>query len=195
MESIEEFLIIFVRVVFLVLIPAVALFFRVKRKISNGFTVGVIITSFLLGILISGSISEDPVKAFIRVINTGDEVQSKTALKRVIQLEGDAYGRIDETKITRPDLYKKLTSGLEKEYSDIAKRHYEKSRELPEETCVNLRGYESAVYNLGHALRVSRYAGMLGGDQPALRDDITKTLEEAVKKLKVLREKCGEQQP
>ncbi|TFH39939.1 MAG: hypothetical protein E4G96_08400 [Chrysiogenales bacterium] len=131
MESIEEFLIIFVRVVFLVLIPAVALFFRVKRKITNGFTVGVIITSFLLGILISGSISEDPVKAFIRVINTGDEVQSKTALKRVIQLEGDAYRRIDETKITRPDLYKKPTSGLEKNTATLRSATMKKAGNFP----------------------------------------------------------------
>lgn len=195
MESIEEFLVIFVRVLFIIVIPAVALFFRLRGKIQTGFTLGLILLSFLLGILISGSIHEDPVKVFTRTINSGDVEKSKIALKRVIQLEEDAFARIDRTKIARPDLYTKLTSELIHEYRDIAIRHYDTYRTLPEARCENIEAYETAVNNLGHALRVSRYAKMLGGGDPALHNSIMISLSDAVKKLKGLKEKCKDAKP
>ncbi len=195
MESIEEFLIIFIRIFFIIIIPAIALYFRLKGTIQTGFTLGIVILSFILGILISGSIHEDPVKVFTRTINTGDAEKSKIALKRVIQLENDALGRIDPEKITRPDLYARLTSELVLEYLDIAKRYHDTYRDLPDATCGNIDGYKTAVSNLGHALRVSRYAKLLGGGDPALHNSIMISLDDASKKWEGLKEKCEGAKP
>ena len=195
MESTEQFLIIFFRVFFIILVPAVAVFFRLRKKIRTGFTAGIMLVSFLLGVLVSGSIQEDPVKVFTRTINTGNEEGAKIALKRVIQLEGDAFGRIDAAKITRPDLYRKLVSDLVREYGDIARRHYQGNRALPDATCDHLNDYETAVHNLGHALRVSRYAAMLGGGDPSLRNDISASFDNAAARLGGLRTRCGDARP
>lgn len=191
METLESFLRMMAYVIFFVVLPVIVIYFRVLNKIGTGFAVGVIITSFIVGMLVAGSIQEDPVDEFVRIINTGDEEQSKTALMRVVQLGEDAFYSIDERRIENTELYERLLSELRIKYPDIAERYYLENRGPFGSSCDDLEELEARKQGLIHSIRMLHLTEIVGGDKPVPRAVVEEEFKTVRDELAELNDKCS----
>jgi hypothetical protein len=193
MENIYDWIKIALNIIFVVVIPAVIIYFRVKKKIGTGFAAGMILTSFLLSLMAVASVREDPVNKFIRLMNSGAEQQAeaKAALKQVIQLGDEEFLRIDEREIRNHQSYIVIKSELASEYLNLSEKVFNDAGPAPVYECGSIENINKNLERLNHSKRLIIFAEIAGGANAALKKDITNTIADREKKLSDLVKKCG----
>ena len=176
--------------VFWILIPAVTIFFRVKKKLKTGFAVGIMLLSFAIGLLTQATIHEDPFSQFYGAINQKNEKEATKQFKILIQYGPEHLGEIDETKIVYKSLFVKIKSNLKEEYGSIAERLYNKYSVDPKAPCSELVANRKNHGNLKHAMRLIEFSESIGGTHDDLKEKLKSKTGIATQSLDVLEEKC-----
>ncbi len=179
-----------IRIVFIMIIPVIVIFFRIRKKIRTGFAIGLIMTSFILGIIVSSTVRLDPYDTFEKHINSGNREEARKALKVIIQYGPEYVEKIDEGSIIHRDLYRNLKSDIIREYTGIAGR-YNRKYSVPETTsCEDLDRVEENMEKLNHALRLMGYSESIGGSRRELKKELQKKVAAGEPVYQQLSEKC-----
>jgi hypothetical protein len=175
--------------VFFVAIPVFAVYFRVKKKMKTGFTVGIILTSFVLGILASASFHDDPLESFYGAINNATE-DAKPALKIIIQYGPPMIEKIDEERIIYKDRYDGMKKELIKEYGEISARYYKTYTVDGDAECSDYMTQKINFGNLQHALQLITYSESIGGRHESLKADLELKIRDCEPRMRQLEKKC-----
>lgn len=181
---------IIIKVLFYLLIPAAVIFFRIKNKLKTAFALGLIFTSFILGIFGTASITENPIGKFEDLINQKKRDESKKALKIIIQYGPEYVEKIDERKIVYMDLYREIKLELIEEYNEIAQKNYREfdvDESLP---CDSLFDNENSLGQLKHAMRLIGYSESIGGQHDFFKHKLNNKIEKCQEKLSIIEENC-----
>ena len=74
------------RVIFYILIPAVILYYRFRKRFRTAFAIGMALTSVLVGFLISQSFRETYQDAFVRLMNENRYEEAREELQKMLRL-------------------------------------------------------------------------------------------------------------
>jgi hypothetical protein len=190
MENWHEFLQILIKVVFIVLVPALIIYFRVKKKISTGFAFGAIIMSLVVSLMGVASIYEDPADLFIKEINAGNYEESKRQYKIIIQGGPEKIAEVDENKIIYRENFSRIKNELIAEYEEIAERIYKTESVEKVEDCADRVTQEKSLSSLKHALNLLNYSRSIGGTNTLLYEKITTAIEKGEKTVEENKGKC-----
>ncbi|MCL2025728.1 MAG: hypothetical protein FWG92_02855 [Leptospirales bacterium] len=157
--------------VFYIVIPIIAIFFRIKKKITTGFAVGIAFSSFALGLIsVATAVKNDPVSAFMQEVNLKNYEEAKRNYKIVVQY-GDAYlNKINEADIIDLSFFQKIREETASEYIKIAKDYYESCS--PENDSIK----DEDLHKLKHALKLLSMAESIGRPHQELKEKIEKKL-------------------
>jgi len=181
---------IFIRALFFAVIPAVIIYFRYKKKTSTGFSAGMIITSFLIGIIAYSSVQEDPVEKFIYLLNSNKAIEAKKEYKKIIQSGPKELAKIDERDIIYKDLYKKIRTELVLEYNGIAQRYFDTYQADTDVNCKDIAGLDKRLGSLKHAVKLIEFSESIGRNNNPLKSKLNKKIKSADKKFISLKEEC-----
>lgn len=189
MHDMKDMLQMGLKVVFYFIIPAVVIYFRIKKKIKTGFAVGILMLSFILGVLFSASFQQDPVEQFMNNINNNSS-ETKKSLKILIQYGPEYLHKIDENKIIYPDVYKKLKDELIYEYSSIAEDYYNKYSIEETGDCSEYVAKKNIFENLLHGMKLIEYSESIGGRHEELKKRLAKKIENSKEIIDIIEKKC-----
>jgi hypothetical protein len=190
MENWHEFLRILIKVVFIVIVPAFIIYFRVKKKIKTGFAFGAIIMSLVVSLMGVASIYEDPADIFIKEMNAGNYEESKRLYKIIIQGGPEKIAEVDENKIIYREHFSRIKNELIAEYEEIAERIYKNASVEEVEDCGNLVKQEKNLSDLKHALNLVNYSISIGGSNEILHNNLVSRIENGKKTVADNKEKC-----
>ena len=176
------------KIIFFLIAPAVIIYCRVKKKIKTAFAVGLLLTSFVLGVIFSSSFQEDPIDNFEKLINSKKRVEAKKALKVIIQYGHEKVSMINDSNIIEKDLYMQIKSELIKEYDDIARKYNDENLIEDTEKCGDIEEIKKILGNLKGAVRIIKYSESIGGKNEKLKSRLNtkiKTGKQISEKLKV----------
>ncbi len=179
-----------IRLFFILVIPIVVIFFRIKNKIKTGFAIGLIVTSFMLGIIVSSSVRVDPYDTFERHINSGNREEARKALKVIIQYGPEHVEKIDEGDIIYRDLYRELKADITREYVGIARRYNSRYAVTAADSCDELEEAEKNLAGLKHAVRLLEYSESIGGSHEDLKNELQGKIDAGEPVFRRLSETC-----
>jgi len=165
-----------IKVLFIAIIPAVIIFFRLKGKMQTGTAVGLFISSFLLGLVLSVTVTENPARRFEKLLNEKKTVEARRYLKGIVQGGPDAIAQIDKSRIINPIVYETLRGELVDEYRGIATRYLDEYRRHTGKYSAGET--DDMVRKLQHGLLLLGFAGHLGGGDPPLEKALAEALDE-----------------
>jgi|GEM_PF-661128 len=154
------------RVLFFLIIPAITIYFRFKKKISTAFVVGIIITSVIFGYMTIASVKRDPVTKFIELINQKKYSEAKSQLQIVIQFGPKKVKEIKEKNIAYIGLYNQMKGELRIYYYNLAKKYNDKHQIKDITTCDDLKKHVEKMKFLKHAQLLTTFAESIGGKDP-----------------------------
>lgn len=189
MGETTEFIRLGLKVIFYFILPGIVIYFRIRKKINTGFAVGVLLLSFVIGVLTSASFQKDPVDLFINQINNNAS-EAKGSLKILIQYGPEYIEKIDENKIIYKDEFKKLKAELIKEYSSIAQDFYNKYTVKESTDCSEYLTQKNYYGYLLHAMKLINYSESIGGRHEELKNRLSKKIDNSKLIMDSLEEKC-----
>lgn len=190
MENWHEFLKMMIKVVFIVLVPALIIYYRIKKRVNTGFAIGAILMSFIISLIGVASIYEDPADIFIKEINAGNYEESKRLYKIVIQGGPEKLAAIDENKIIYRENFAKIKSELITEYENIAARINNTVSVARVDDCSELVKQEKNLSDLKHALNLVNYSMSIGGTNTELHEKLKANIENGQKIIAGMEEEC-----
>ena len=179
-----------VKLIFWVVIPGIIIYFRAKKKFKTGFAIGFVLTSLLLGLLVSASMQVSPFDAFINNMNSNNYEQAEKDLRVILQGNPNDIRLIDETKIINRVKYKRMKKKLYDEYIEIAETNL---AEIPVKEYGDCKKIVKARKNnaaMDHALRMLHMAEAIGPEKKELEKEIIKKRDSLDKVLDVMNERC-----
>ena len=157
--------------IFYILIPVIALFFRIKKKITTGFAVGIALSSFVLGLVsVATAVKTDPVSAFMQEVNLKNYDEAKRNYKIIIQHGSDYLNKINEADIIDLSFFQKIKEDTAGEYIKIAKDYYESC------SFENDSIKEDDLHKLQHALKLLLMSESIGRQDRELKGKIEEKL-------------------
>lgn len=164
-----------VKIIFWAALPAFAIYFRIRKKIRTGFTIGIIFISLAAGLITTATVRRasggDPVKTFVAKLNDCDYEGALRSYKIVVQY-GPAYlQQIKPTDVTNPALYEQVRAAAADDYVSIANKLYSECQKGVDEK-------DAAADKLTHALKLLAMAESIGAPAPKLKADIQTLLGE-----------------
>ncbi len=181
---------IIIKVFFVGLVPAFIVYKRIKKKISTGFAVGAIITSFIIALVGVASIYEDPENIFLKEINAGNYEEAKRFYKIIIQGGPDKIAEVDETKIIYKEHLARIKKELILEYEEIAKKIYESVFLNEDAECFELVEQNKKLKDLKHASKLLKYSTSIGGENSVLFEKISMKIENGETIISNIEAKC-----
>ncbi len=179
-----------VKIIFWVVIPAIIIYLRTKKKFKTGFAIGFVLTSMLLGILVSASLTPSPFASFIRNMNNNNFEEAERNFRVILQKDPDDVRFIDRSEIINQVKYDRMRDKLYKEYITIAEDNIS-STPVPEtENCRDIVKVEKAISDMVHSMRVVKMAEALGPERVDLKKRIAERKEKIAEKLEALDAKC-----
>lgn len=179
-----------IKIIFWVIIPAVIIFFRTQKKFKTGFTIGFVLTSLLLGVLLSASLTPSPFNSFIRNMNNNNFEEAERNFRVILQKDPDDVRLIDKSKIINQVKYERLKKKLYGEYVEIAEDNISGTPVRETENCRDIIKVEKDHFAMVHSLRVVDMAEAIGPDKPELRKRLAARRDKIAEKLESLDAKC-----
>ncbi len=179
-----------VKLIFWVLIPAIIIYYRTQKKFKTGFAIGFVLTSLLLGVLVSASMQTSPFDAFMKHMNSNNYEEAEKDLRIILQRNPDDIQLIDESEIINRVKYERIKKKLYREYVDIAENNLEEVPLEYDENCRNIERVEKNHFALQHALRLAGMAEVLGPEKKDLKKKIIKKRNRVKKVLERMDDKC-----
>ncbi|HOO70405.1 MAG TPA: hypothetical protein PK926_01500 [Spirochaetota bacterium] len=189
MDDWQQYLHMAVKILFILVIPGIALFFRFKKKIKTGFAVGIMLTSFVLGIIASASIQKNPLEEFYYSINNNFD-EAKSDYKIIVQYGPEMLEKIDESRIIYKDKYELLKKELIGEYSEIAQRYANLYTVSDTGNCKDLLTQKYNFQNLENALQLVEYSESIGGKHSELKTSLENKIRKYEPIIAGFEEKC-----
>jgi len=181
---------ILIKFIFIAAIPALAVYFRFKKKIKTGFTAGIILTSLILSVIGSTSVQEDQNMKFINLLNNHKIDEAAKAFRIVIQYGPERVAMIDEKKIVDIELYQKMKNDLAVEYIRIARKQLENFTVTDFTSCTDLVTQKKNLSSLKHGMNLLKYAESIGGFSPEIKAGLEKKISKGDPILSRMDEKC-----
>ena len=181
---------IIIKVFFVGLVPFFIVYKRIKKKISTGFALGAIITSFIIALIGVASIYEDPENLFLKEINAGNYEESKRLYKIIIQGGPDKIAEVDERKIIYKEHLARIKKELILEYEEIAKRIYDSVFLNEDAECFELVEQNKKLKDLKHAFKLAGYSASIGGENSVLSEKIEMKVEDGEMIISNLEVRC-----
>lgn len=181
---------IIIKIFFVGIVPAFIVYKRIKKKISTGFALGSIITSFIIALVGVASIYEDPENLFFKEINSGNYEESKRLYKIIVQGGPDKIAEVDETKIIYKEHLVRIKKELILEYEEIAKRIDESVFLNEGAECFEFVEQNKKLKDLKHALKLLKYSTSIGGENSVLFEKIAVKVEDGETIISDIEARC-----
>lgn len=176
--------------IFVIFIPAIIIYLRIRKKFTTGFGVGLILTSILVGVLTAATIYPPPDHEFFTMINTGERDEAKKQLQIMVQQGPEYLASVDWKKVTNRELLRELQQELIAEYTGIARKYYEEKPVPSDPKCVEFVEFKERVELNGHAITLLEYARSLGYEGEDYYEELQKRTREGRKVLEELDDRC-----
>jgi len=153
--------------IFIVFIPIVLIFLKLKGKIGFKFVGMGILASILIGLIVNVSIEKEDIhEKFIETINLKNDQnyeKAKLSLRIILQDGSDSYNRIDERKIQDKEKFKKIKKELIEYYFAVIIKSINFVNKV-DRNCKNLFEFEKELDQLNFGKEMLIYCGLLGAD-------------------------------
>ena len=186
---------VFIKSIFWAVLPAILIYFRLKKKIDTKFTLAFIIFSFILSFLIISTIrvSQDNLLKDLKLAllnNNFEEIKKNYQI--IVQAGPEKIAAVDKQDLFkgRLDLYQKIKRTCGQEYLQIAREYYQKKRIEDSNNCLDLTKEINNLGYLKHALRLLDYANLIGAEDKNLREKLNDKIEIGIKLIAEIEEKC-----
>ncbi len=178
------------QVIFYVVIPAAALYYRFRKKFRTAFAIGMALTSIFVGFIVSQSFRESYRDAFVRLMNEDRYEDARTELKKMLQRDPAELNEIPMHRMINPVRYERMKKDLASYYSAEAGK-VARSIEMPAaEDCRVLHERRVQTHNMSHSLRLCGMAEALGAPSPQWKAEMSQRVESEKEVLARLEEKC-----
>jgi hypothetical protein len=178
------------QIVFYVLLPAVILYYRFRKKFRTMFAIGMAITSVFIGFLVSQSFRETYQDALVRLMNEGRYEEARVELRKMLQRDPAELNDVDMHRMINPVMYDRIKKELGSYYTAEAAR-VARSIDMPgTEDCQVLHRRRVQLHNMNHSIRLCDMAEALGAPPPQWRIDMSRRIDSEKDILSRLEEKC-----
>ena len=191
MELFDTILKILLKILFFAGLPCLVIYFRYKQKITTGFAVGMVLTSFLLGLISVSSFTPDLHKQLAAEINAKELDKAEHTLRLIVQGGPEEIEKIDDKGFIHPDVYRRLRLKLVNDYLGIAEKHESECSLHQDVSCSELTEQKSKLAKLKHALKLIGFAESIGGTDLNLKKNLSAKVADGEKVLKKLKTKCS----
>ncbi|MDY6967492.1 MAG: hypothetical protein SVR08_02380 [Spirochaetota bacterium] len=157
-------------------IPIICIFFLFRKKISVGFSLGGILTSLLLGLIIVATLQTKNTNSFVDLLNSGKYNDAKLVLQQILQNDVDNIQKIDINEIVNPDIFERLKKELEEQYLKIANKLIDENKIEESVNCKSLGVNKAKIAKLKHSMRLLRMAESIGDDQYLAKENLLKKI-------------------
>lgn len=164
------------KVLFWGILPAVIFYYRYKKKLTTGFSIGAVLTCLIFGVLSIASVKEDPVSEFMTAMNTKNYEESKRNYKVLIQNGPEYLEKIKSNEIIDLEFFEKLQKDVIAEYHGIAESYNRTVTVQKVKTCDKYVKEIRNFQKLKHAILLLKYAGHIGG----VFTDLERSLQEKI---------------
>jgi len=171
-------------------IPLAVIYYRYKKTISTGFAVGIIISTFLLGLMSVATVKQDPIKVFMNRVNSKNYEESKKAYKIIIQYGPEYLEKIDESQILDLVFYEKIKKDIQDEYFTIASRYLNQFSVASNADCKELVTQQGYLHNLKHAVTLLNYSKNIGKAHDDLEKKLQVKIQDGEKVMAEMEERC-----
>ncbi len=181
--------------IFFIVIPVISLIYRFRKKISTGFALSGIITSFLLGLLVGGTFLQDPWEELVVYLNRNDLHNARIELKRILQDNPEYLHNITDKQLKDPEVFKEIKRDVEREYLDIAQKYINDNNNFTIQgniNCNELPEYETELGKIKNSMRLLNMAEIIGGDQSASKEKLSAVINLREKIISRSKKKCSE---
>lgn len=178
------------RVIFYILIPAVILYYRFRKRFRTAFAIGMALTSVLVGFLISQSFRETYQDAFVRLMNENRYEEAREELQKMLQRDPSELAGIDLHRMINPVMYERMKKELAACYTKEAEKAMRGVGEGGPYECGSLHERRLRLHGMNHSLRLSAMAEALGAGPPEWRGEMLRKSENEREKISGLEEQC-----
>lgn len=144
------------KIIFWGIIPALCLFFRLKKKIRTGFTAGLILFSVMFSFIVMATVQRgragEPVKNFVHELNAGNYDGAAYAYKVLVQAGPEEMEKLDEKDLLDPEMYRKIRTETGTLYRSIAEKYIKAAKEtvVPEDRTGKLKHARTMLLMAGY---------------------------------------------
>ncbi|MCU0844232.1 MAG: hypothetical protein MUC76_04825 [Spirochaetes bacterium] len=178
------------QVVFYVVIPAVILYYRFRKKYKTMFAIGMALTSVFVGFLVSQSFRESYQDGFVRLMNEDRFEEARVELQKMLQRDPAELNDINLHKMINPVMYERMKKDLTRYYAAEAEK-VAQSIDMPAlQDCQVLHRRRVQLHNMNHSIRLCDMAEALGAPPPAWRQNMLARIESEKELLSRLEAKC-----
>ena len=192
MSDFTPHFLLLLRVVLVFVVPAVILYFRIRKKITTGTTLWFVATSILLSLFTFYNYS-NPVDDFEQYMKNGDMKKAKIAMKQIAQMS-----KINRVKILQKFKSSEHVQKIESlrveiisEYNDIVKSYLKKFTINKTIKCTNYKKQKLINIKLHHARTLLTYAKNLGSTNVTLDNKLKSVLKKSDETVKRYEKECG----
>jgi hypothetical protein len=179
-----------IMVIFYLIIPAIMIYFRLRKRIATGFALGVVFLSFILGIITVSSFEPDPLQTFYSEINHKHFQKARAVYKVLIQYGPEQLKQVKRERIVYLDEFDAMVQGIYEEYISLVKKISGEISINCDIPCRKKSEIEKSIAKLKHALTLLEYAQSIGEDKPELRKLLDEKIERGGKRLEELSRRC-----
>ena len=151
---------------------------------------GIIISTFLLGLMSVATVKQDPIKVFMDRINSRNYEESKKAYKIIIQYGPEYLEKIDESQILDLVFFEKLKKDIQDEYFDISSRYVDQFTVAGDSDCKDLITQQKYLHNLKHAVTLLNYSRSIGKAHEDLEKKLQSKIQDGEKSMAEMEERC-----
>lgn len=181
---------IIIQIIFWAAIPAVCIYYRVKKKINTSFAFFGIFTSFILGLILIGTFMEDPSEKFIEYMNRNKIEEARRELRIILQKNPADIKKIDKREIINLDAFRRMKAGLEREYLEIIEKSLERYKIDGNAECAGLDDVKKDLAGLLNAQRLLEMAESIGKERPRIDKSLSGRIARGKGIISALEEKC-----
>ena len=177
-------------VIFWVAVPLLTVFFRIQKKVNTGFAIGIVLTSFLLGLITANSFKESYEDRFVRLLNNNKINEAEIVLMRMLQENPLNIHRINNSDIVNQVIYKRIKSKLAKRYLKIVDSIKSRYHISDSYRCEEIHKARESVSNLDHALRLLLAVDSIGVMKSKGKEDLKRRIERGRRIISITEKNC-----
>lgn len=175
---------------FWILLPLASIYFRLKKRISTGFAIGLVLTSFFLGYITANTFQERNEERLVRLLNEKKLTEAENVLMWIVQKNPQDINRIDSAGIHDPHLFREMKNKLGTRYIAIATEIMNTHRISKSSRCDDIDEHRNVMAKLEHARRLLAMAGSLGKGRKDLEDILRERIGEGKRTITRLEADC-----
>lgn len=175
---------------FWILLPLASIYFRLKKRISTGFAIGLVLTSFFLGYITANTFEERNEERLVRLINEKKLAEAEDVLRWIVQKNPQDINNIDSAGIQDPLLFKEMKDKLGTRYIAIVTEIMDSHQISESSRCDDIDENRNVMAKLEHARRLLAMAESLGKDRKDREGILRERIEEGKKIITRLEADC-----